>query len=230
MDSAITIEQVAATIAHEVKNPISLVLANIALLELDDLSEANQKSCSVMKRELNKVMNIMLDFIQLAKPAQNNLEELDLNTMLFDIMDNCKDVSREKISYLFNCNTGNIKVNADKAKLSRVFFNIYKNSMEAISEKGTIATYVSKDENWVKIKIVDDGSGISDRLKEKITTPFFTTKESGSGLGLFISKNIVQEHSGSFDLESEENKGCCITIVLPLHNGDSLKEQDFEAM
>lgn len=218
MDSAITIEQVAATIAHEVKNPISLVLANIALLELDNLTEANQKSCTVMKRELNKVMNIMLDFIQLAKPAQNNLEELDLNAMLFDIMDNCKDVSREKISYLFNCNTGNISVNADRSKLSRVFFNIYKNSMEAISEKGTIATYVNKDENWVEIKIIDDGSGISDELKEKITTPFFTTKESGSGLGLFISKNIVQEHSGTFNLESNENKGCCITIVLPLYN------------
>ena len=216
MDNAVTIEQVAATIAHEVKNPISLVLANIDLLELDDLSEANQKSYGVMKRELNKVMNIMLDFIQLAKPAQNNLEELDLNDMLFQIMDSCQDVSREKVSYLFNCNAGNAKVVADRTKLGRVFFNIYKNSIEAISDKGTISTYVNKGETSIEVKIIDDGIGVIKEQKEKVATPFFTTKESGSGLGLFISRNIVQEHNGTLHIESEENRGCTVTIVLPI--------------
>ena len=216
MENALTIEEVAATIAHEVKNPISLVLANIALLELDNLSEEKQKSYSIMKRELNKVMNIMLDFIQLAKPTQHSLEELELNTMLADIMDSCKDISRGNISYLFQCNSANIKLCADQAKLSRVFFNFYKNAMEAIPESGIIATYVSKKDQVVEIKIVDDGKGISSDMQEKIATPFFTTKESGSGLGLFISKNIILEHGGTFLLESAENKGCTITVVLPL--------------
>ena len=208
-----TIEQIAATVAHELKNPIALVLANIDLLELDDKDNKNQKVYNTMRRELNNVMNIMLDFIQLSKNTELDIEIFDVNDLLLQIVDNCQVINKNNAEYIFESSESCINIGADKTRLGRVFLNIYKNAIE--SGCGKIYINTSVEDGLINVTIKDNGVGMSESTKQRIMSPFFTTKDGGSGLGIFISKVIVEEHKGVFEINSEENKGCTVIIKLP---------------
>ena len=93
-------------------------------------------------------------------------------------------------------------------------FNIYKNAIEAIKNKGIIKTTVTPDIGKTTITIEDNGGGISPVVLNNLGTPFVTTKENGSGLGILICKNIVHEHKGKIDFENTDN-GCVVTVELP---------------
>lgn len=210
-----TIEQIAATLAHELKNPIALVLANIDLLELDDTDNKNQKIYSTMRRELNNVMNIMLDFIQLSKHTEIDIEVFDINELLLQIADNCQVINKNNAEYIFDSSENCINIRADRIRLSRVFLNIYKNAVEAVENCGKIYIHTSVEDDFINVIIKDNGVGMSESTRQRIMSPFFTTKDGGSGLGIFISKIIVEEHNGIFELDSEEGKGCTVIIKLP---------------
>lgn len=214
--SQITIEQMAATLAHEVKNPIALVMACIDLLEIDDPEAAGKNTYHIMRRELGKVTDMMLDFIQLAKPMETERKEIDVRYMLSAIVENCRELYGAKADFLFLAKEEDFKITGDEGKLKRVFFNVYKNAVEAIGKHGEVKTLLSADEDgFVNISIIDNGAGMTEEVRQKISAPFFTTKESGSGLGVFICRNIIAEHGGTFEIGSESKKGCIVKIRLP---------------
>lgn len=105
-------------------------------------------------------------------------------------------------------------------KLNQVIMNLLSNSIQAIPKKGTIfiTTVYHKEQNTVEIKIKDDGLGIAEEYQDKIFDPFFTTKTvgKGTGLGLYLSYMIVEEHSGKISLKSTENEGAEFIITLPI--------------
>jgi signal transduction histidine kinase len=107
-------------------------------------------------------------------------------------------------------------VASDKERLEQVFLNLVKNSMEAMDEGGDILIRASTHNDRVEITVTDDGCGISEEDREKIFAPFFTTKKDGTGLGLGISKRIVEDHAGSsLTVKSQEGGGTTVTITLP---------------
>ena len=214
MQSQMAIEQIAATLAHEIKNPISLVRAYVDLLELEDATEINAKSYIIMRRELDKVSDIMMDFMDLTKPIGNQFEGISLNPFIVNIIEHMKGFSKNRIQ--FSLEAEPVTILGDKTTLSRVFFNIYKNSCEALTDNGKIHTCVVTDKDNVVITITDNGIGFTKNIKEKLATPFFTTKKTGSGLGIYICKNIIEAHSGTFEIDSVYEKGCTVTLQLPI--------------
>ena len=106
-------------------------------------------------------------------------------------------------------------ISGDPDQLQQVFFNILKNSCEAISDSGTIIIDGASDDNTVNLTFTDNGNGISYEVFDKIFTPYFSTKNSGSGLGMLIVKRILGEHKATIDIASTKNIGTKITITFP---------------
>ena len=131
--------------------------------------------------------------------------------MLVDIIEDY-NISKPDIDFRFNCNS-EVSVYGNYDKLSILFYNIYKNAVEAISDNGVIETLCYESDNNVVIKIRDNGVGIEDI--ESVGTPYYTTKPNGTGLGIIICKNIVSEHNGIINFENTA-VGSQVTIKLPL--------------
>ena len=104
----------------------------------------------------------------------------------------------------------------DQKKMKQVFVNIIQNSVEAMPNGGKLIIQIVKHEKRLEIKITDTGIGIPENMKRMLFKPFFSTKENGIGLGLLHSKNVVEAHNGELLLESKENQGTTIQIMLPL--------------
>lgn len=204
--------ELAAALAHEIKNPISVIRANVDYIKLS--VKPNFKSCfTVIDKELNKLNNIITDYTTILQPNKNT-EVIFAEDLIYDITDEFSILNTKEITFSFNLDS-EVKINGDYKKLSILLFNIYKNSIEAIKSKGRITTKLYSKNNRAIIEITDTGMGISSDLIEKLGTPFLTTKENGSGLGLMICRSITEAHNGNINIENVEN-GCRTILDFPL--------------
>lgn len=209
--------KVAAALAHEVKNPLALIKANVEILEEEVKSEQAEK-LSIIKKQLDKISCIISDFIQLVKPVNKaDCEKVFIYDLINDIIEDY-DISLKGKEILFEIHSPNEEVYfwGNYTKLSILFFNIFKNAVEAIKSKGRIITDISKKDNLLTIKIADNGSGLDSEIKDRLFEPFVTTKKYGSGLGLSICKNIAQEYKGDFKLQNCSEGGCEAIVTLLL--------------
>lgn len=109
------------------------------------------------------------------------------------------------------------RVRSNQNQLQEVLLNLILNAAQAMGEKGgKIALSATANGSMVTLKVADNGPGISPAKVKKVFDPFFTTKATGTGLGLFVSQRIIKSHGGTIDLASEEGKGTCFTIQLPI--------------
>lgn len=216
-------------LAHEVKNPVSLIKANIELLEFQGTFNDNQYNVDIIKKELNKISKIVTDFNTLF--CYNNINKLD-DINLVDII---KEVEKEyrvtnklsNISFYLNsfCKFEESFINGDETKLGMLFSNIYKNAIESVKENNyednnnIIRTNIYvKNNNRIVVEIIDNGHGIKKEIENNICEPFNTTKSSGTGLGLSICKNIVNNFEGEFSIENNANsKGCIVKIEFKIN-------------
>lgn len=223
-EDEMAMDEIAATLAHEVKNPVSLIRANIDYLELVGGTTTYQKNFKVIKRELDKISNVVGDFIEFAKPLNiEDAEEINMLQLIAEVIDDLTAANDGAIEFIIN-GAGNIHsltVSGSRAQLSSLFLNIYKNAVEALKgvDKPAIKTKMGEACGNVVVTVSDNGAGIEQDVMERIGSPFITTKEGGSGLGLSICKNIVKRHKGGISIgnNSEDDEGgCVVTITLPL--------------
>ena len=210
------LNELAATLAHEVKNPVSLIKANIDLIKADKDFELYNKQFSVIYKQLNKIDSIISDYTLLCKSFDNK-ERIYISDLIYDVIEEY-DISLKNKRIVFEIDSDkdceDLTVIGDYSKLSILFFNIIKNAVEAIDGEGLIKTKISKREGEVIIEILDNGCGINEEIKDKIDVPFITSKPNGSGLGLSICKSIINEHNGKMLLENIDGGGCRVEIAL----------------
>lgn len=220
-----TMEEIAAGLAHEVKNPLSLVKANLDLLELGDLQKRHEKNYKIMHREIERINNLLLDFIQFAKPMDDYKTVFSLNDVLYDLVDSLI-LTHTDIEFIFPHNYRDFSVFGDEDKIRRVILNVLKNAVEAISavdtadgEEGEISGVVevklSETDGFIVLEVLDNGKGITADEQKRVCNPFYTTKQDGSGLGLYLSRSIIEEHGGKFEIAGKEGGGCVVRIELP---------------
>ena len=214
-----TLGQLVAEITHEIKNPLMLIggFSNQLMGKLE--GEADKRKLRVIIDEVGRLENLLSELKECYRPQKLNIEPVYLN----DVFNEVKALiqSRPKKPSLSITNSSeyrNPAVWGDSAKLKQVFFNLTKNSLEAMKEDGRLTIETSSHDDIVDIRFRDTGPGISDELKEKIFTPFFTTKKHGTGLGLPLSKRIIEDHpDGSFQVTSKVREGTTVTVRLKLH-------------
>ena len=229
MEDLAMLGELAAGIAHEIRNPLASISGSIQVLS-DSLSKEeariNRRLMEIVLREVNRLNNLINDFLHFARPQRINIEEFELNQLIMDtlyIFQNSKhwskylDIETKIMSPL--------TIKSDPQQLKQVFWNIFLNASEAMPKGGLISIGADSETNFqssiesvelVRIKIEDNGPGLDSKIAKDMFKPFSTTKKDGSGLGLAIVKRIVEGLGGKVSGENLASGGAAITILLPV--------------
>ncbi len=212
------ISQLAASVAHEVRNPMTTINGFLQLMRKDgNITEQQRTYIDISLSELHRAQDIINDYLSLAKPNDkgshlvNISEELSKTIELMTSYTNIKNIEINSIIEpdLF------IKGNADEIK--QVFINIIKNGIEAMKQRGRLIISAFSANRHVIIKISDNGEGMTKEHLSRVGTPFYSTKDKGTGIGLTISFQIIEQLKGKVSVESELGLGTTFIIILPIY-------------
>ncbi|MGB8954152.1 MAG: ATP-binding protein [Tumebacillaceae bacterium] len=208
--------QLAAGVAHEIRNPLTAIKGFVQLIEAS--TDAKREYFEIMLSELDRIEFIINEFLVLAKPQAVSFQHKDLRVLLQNIIaivDTQAIMSRVQI--VMNAEPDLPLIECEENQLKQVFINVLKNSIEAMHGGGTIRIEVNRhNDDHVQVRIVDEGSGIPPERIQKLGEPFYTTKEKGTGLGLMVSYKIINEHQGKINISSELDKGTTVDVILPV--------------
>ncbi|MDT8861226.1 ATP-binding protein [Alkalihalobacillus sp. MEB130] len=207
--------QLAAGVAHEIRNPLTGIKGFIQLLKAT--AQENHRYFDVMMSEVERINEIVNEFLYLAKPEVHSLEKHDPLVLIEEVVMllNTQAIMHNlQLQINFGSDIPEIKCESNQIK--QVLINVIKNAMEVMTTGGEIYITAEKSEGNVKIVICDEGKGISKERLAHLGEPFYTTKEKGTGLGLMVSRKIIHEHNGSLSFASIINKGTTVTILLPI--------------
>lgn len=214
--------EMAKQVAHEIKNPLTPMKLSLQHLQYaiqrndPNIETKIKKTTELLINQIDSLSKMAEEFSAFAKMPEAQMEPVVLN----DILDESVQLfeKEENCTIIYNPLTNWVKVNVDPHQLGRVFANILKNGIQAIPEgaKGEIKVYCKLNEGKITIYFEDNGKGITDELGKKIFSPNFSTKNSGMGLGLAISRKIIEQFSGVIDYTSIPEKGSTFYVVLPV--------------
>jgi len=219
-------ESVARKLAHEIKNPLTPIQLSIDSLrekykdKLPTEDKNFEKYLETINRQIKDIEKLVNEFSNFARMPRPILKKINVIELINKSLDFIKLTSKNSINFI------NKKkkqfIDGDEDQLNRVFINLIKNSEESILEqlqkdpkiKGNIDIEIVDNNDYIVIRITDNGKGITDA--KKAMTPYFTTKKTGTGLGLPIVTKIINEHSGNFSIKNRQNKnGAVVMIMLP---------------
>ncbi|WP_243296259.1 two-component system sensor histidine kinase NtrB [Bacillus litorisediminis] len=207
------IGEIAAGVAHEIKNPLTAITGFLQLLK----SEIEHPYLDIISNELDNALSTLTNLLQVAKPDLDNEPSitfnlcLELERLLFLFQDQFYRVEIEK-----RLSDKEQKIMGKKNLLLKAFFNLLKNAFEAIEDKGKIILEHYFKDGFIHIKISDTGVGIPEDKIKKLGTPFFSTKSEGTGMGLTQVFHTIHTHGGTIDIQSEVGKGTDFLIKIPL--------------
>lgn len=215
------IGKMAAGLAHEIRNPLTSIIGFIKMIKAGTIpQEKEQLYIEMVYNELLGLNELISQFVIMAKPSVPDRKQVDIHKL---VQETVKFMESQFI--MKNVNVGisvspqlnkQLIVDADPIQIKQVLINILQNALEAVEERGIIQLFIEKDHKNIRIKIQDNGIGLSDHELKQILNPFFTTKENGLGLGLSVSYRIIENHGGTIDISSIKHVGSTMTIVLPL--------------
>ncbi len=222
-------ESVARKLAHEIKNPLTPIQLSIDSLrekyknKFNNQSQEFEKYLETINRQIKDIEKLVNEFSNFARMPRPILKKVNLVKLMKSSLEFIKISNKNSINLLVK--EKNAYINGDEDQLNRVFINLIKNSDEAIEEKskknndfkGNIEIEINSNNDYIVCRLTDNGPGITDA--KKAMTPYFTTKKTGTGLGLPIVTKIINEHSGNFSINNlKKNKGTLITISIPKLN------------
>jgi two-component system sporulation sensor kinase A len=210
--------QLAAGMAHEIRNPLTAIKGFVQLLEKRDTAEENKRYYHIITSELNRIEVILNELLVLAKPQAVFYDHHSLNAIIHDVVTICESQAILK-NVEIRLTPGRMIpwIRCDANQLKQVFINIVKNGIDAMPNGGLLQIEIQKyNDDGVVVHVTDQGSGIPEELLDKLGTPFFTTKEKGTGLGLMVSYKIIEEHRGRIEIRSKVGRGTKVSVFLPL--------------
>jgi two-component system nitrogen regulation sensor histidine kinase GlnL len=227
--------RMAVGLAHEIRNPLGAIRGAVQLLARELGSESPlQEYTSVLLTEVDRVNRIIEMLLDLARPVPVRPVPLNLHQLLERVALLTEETARTRqISIIRRYDPSLPPVLGDEDRLVQVFHNLVRNAMEAMGDGGkvTLATRVSLNplfgkmdlgsgpRSMVEAQVIDEGSGIPSEARARVFDPFFTTKAHGLGLGLAICHQILEQHRGAIDIQSEEGRGTTVTCFLPVAKG-----------
>ena len=219
------ITQLAAGVAHELGNPLNSLGIHLQLLKRalrklpeGDMQENAMKHIDVAVQEVGRLDCIVKNFLDAVRPKPPKMEPLDLEKLLKDALEFMRtEIENKKISVEARVPVGIPMLLGDADQLTQAAYNLIKNAIQAMSEGGRLMIDVVVDDVHVHVRFADTGPGISETDLQRLMEPYYTTKSSGTGLGLLIVDRIVRAHGGELSIESRVGEGAAFTISLPRH-------------
>jgi len=214
--------EMARQVAHEIKNPLTPMKLSIQYLQKaidNDSPNVKEMTSGVAKtlvEQIDHLSKIAADFSQFANIGNPKSEVFDLHEMLHSL--SSLYMATENLEFEWHPVPHRIILFADKTQLNRLFTNLLQNAVEACDniENKKIVMSEELEDGYIIVKISDNGHGIPQQVQEKIFIPNFTTKSSGTGLGLAMSKNIIEQAKGELWFETKENEGSVFFVKIPL--------------
>ncbi|MEW8987012.1 MAG: ATP-binding protein, partial [Bacillus sp. (in: firmicutes)] len=223
---AASASQLAAGLAHEIRNPLTTIKGFIQLLQPEILAVGKKDFADVALDEINRANSLLTEFLSVLKPGNNSKKKkISMNKLTESIVKLFSSESILKdIEIISTLPKEEVYVFADENGIKQVLVNLLKNAMEAVegnhAAKAEITMTVIKRKGFVTVSVIDNGSGIDEFTLEKIFTPFYTTKTAGTGIGLAISKEIIENHGGKMSVATEPNK-TTFKFALPAIESES---------
>jgi len=220
--SLLMIGQTASAITHAMRNPLSSIRACAELSLTDDLEGVRESARDIID-ETDRLDRWARDFLQFSVANKDTPERLDINDVIRAVVkEHDPTLKRSEISLDLNIGRDRLPVEANFTPLSQVFGNLIMNAVEAMGEGGdlTISTFLDRN-NKVCVGVEDNGPGLSEEIKDRLFQPFATTKATGTGLGLALSRHLVDHYNGHLEIASNSGRGVTVTVCLPLSGGVS---------
>lgn len=216
-----TLGEMAAVLAHEIRNPLGSIRGTAEILR-DDYTPGDPKYefIEIQIKETERLNRVVEDFLRMARPQPADLKNCHVQGELETIATLVASDARERaVSLILEPSDANVVVQADGDKLRQAFLNIVINALQATPRGGSVtistAMITAEGGDRCEIRFRDSGAGIESEALARIFEPFFTTKPDGTGLGLAITKKIIEGHGGTLEVESSLGQGTTVIVGLP---------------
>jgi signal transduction histidine kinase len=212
----------AAGVAHEIGNPLNSLHIHLQLMERKvrelegSTREELQESIDIARAEISRLDSIVTQFLRAIRPSRPQLHRENINTIVEEaVRFFSPEIEARDIVVEQELRSDLPLLELDREQMKQAFYNVIKNGFEAMKRHGVLRIRTDRDDTHVLVTFTDTGSGISAENLSRVFEPYFTTKPSGTGLGLLIVRRIVREHGGELSVESSDGKGLTLAIRLP---------------
>jgi signal transduction histidine kinase len=208
-------------LAHEIKNPLSTVQLNLQLMQedLDPRDPAHSRlsnRLAIVGREANRLRDILDDFLRFAGKLELRRQKVDLNSLLEELVDFFEPQAQlSRVRLRFKPGREPVVANVDPRLIKQTILNLLLNGLQATPAGGELILSVGEREGNAIIDVIDTGAGIAPENVQKIFQAYYSTKKTGTGLGLAMSQRIIDEHGGDLSVRSVVGKGSDFIIRLP---------------
>lgn len=233
---------IAAGIAHEVKNPLGGIRGAAELLGLAAQNDRGRKTSKLIVDEVDRISRLVDEMMIFARGDHLELESVNIHRLLDSLLDLLEfERFHEDIEIVRTFDPSLPEIEADPARLQQVFLNLARNALQAMEDGGTltlttrmllehrIVSAQGRPMPTIEIGFSDTGPGIPAEIRDRLSTPFFTTKKKGTGLGLSLARHWVRRHGGRLRIDSEEGQGTRVRVDLPMNSPKSAPQTTDEA-
>lgn len=216
-DKLSILASLAAGIAHEIRNPLTTAKGFLQLFAERQLENPDRRFLDLTIHELDRIQNLVKDFMSLARPVQPKHENVDLNHLIHEVVHFMyPEALLNNVTLHSEVPNEGAIIFADTDQVRQVLLNVLQNAVQACPHNGQVFIHTYTVSMSIIVSIRDNGCGLSPEQQAKAFQPFFTTKPTGTGLGLVVCRQIMQEHAGTIEMSSQLGVGTTLRLVFPL--------------
>lgn len=215
-DKLLALGELAAGIAHEIRNPLTCLKGFLQLMAANP--GVNRTYSEIMLDEIERMNTIVNELLTLVKPQETVRERIFLICLLDTVITLLTPqalLHNVQIVTHYTKRINQLVIHGQANKIKQVFINLIKNAIEAMPKGGKIIVLVDSKEDQVQVNVIDQGCGIPKDKLAKLGEAFYTSKENGTGLGLMVTKHIIEQHGGTIKFTSEVGKGTIVEVNFP---------------
>ena len=222
------IGEMAATVAHDIRNPLVAIGGFARALSSHPASdESAREYLNIILDEVTRLERIVTKVLDSARPAPTVAQPVQINLIVVEAVKLLEgELAKANVKVVMRLDSGLPAIPADSDRILQMVLNLMRNAVQAMPVSGTLSILTLPAGEWVEMRFTDSGHGIAPEIRDRIFSPFFTTKSAGSGLGLTIVNQVVREHGGVLDLQSTVGAGSTFTVKLPLKKSEDNHDQD----
>ncbi|MFH1893454.1 MAG: ATP-binding protein [Candidatus Zixiibacteriota bacterium] len=214
--------EMAATIAHEIRNPLGIIKNSAERIKRKYGAESDDPVFEFISDEVDRLNAVVAGYLDFAHPVKNKQEEFCIREMIETLVEQTRtdfQESRVGITAVYGSDEGDFRIVADRFSIRQALLNLMLNARDAQPNGGQLDITVTgtgkSGTREIQIVMADQGAGISAGILDRVFDPFFTTREKGSGLGLYVVKSVIEAHSGTISIKPGDNGGAVVTVILP---------------
>ena len=210
--------RLAGSVAHEVNNPLQAIALHLQLIADENLSDSSTQELGVVQQELDRIAVIVQRLLDFQRPKHGRQAVQEVPLLLEDVLAlSGKQLQQSDVEVILDIEDGLAPVNSAGDQLKQVFLNLILNAVEAMPDGGQLESRGYQWNGHIFIRFQDTGAGIEPEAMEHLFEPFFSTKPTGSGIGLAVSEEIIARHGGALEVESGLDQGAVFTVKLPVY-------------